>query len=85
MIEEFQNIVGFTDILLILNEMNPERRDPGFFKLNKLAEDFSNQTGDFYDALYDVKILQQLSLEFIPPENLMKHKKSHVQYLGSEA
>ncbi|KAK0170513.1 hypothetical protein PV328_008351 [Microctonus aethiopoides] len=84
-IEEFQNIVGFTDTLLILKQMYPERCGPGLFKLNKLAEDFLSQTGDFHDALYDVEILQQLSLQFITPENLIKYKKSYVQYLGNEA
>lgn len=86
MIDEFKNIVGFIDTTLsILKKFYLQRRGPELFKFNKLPEDSFNQTRDFHDASYDVQVLQQISLRFIAPDNLMKYKKSHVEYLENEA
>ncbi|XP_046492460.1 uncharacterized protein [Neodiprion pinetum] len=65
MTEDFQLVVvGFSDTLPLLKKIYLERKGPGMFKLEKLAEDILNLKTNtrFHDALYDVEILEQLSV-----------------------
>lgn len=62
MIENFSCTAGYTDTLPILRKSIPTRKGERMFKLSTLANDLLNITssGGFHEALYDVKILEQV-------------------------
>ncbi|XP_024867268.1 uncharacterized protein LOC112451699 isoform X1 [Temnothorax curvispinosus] len=86
MIEDFKNlIVGFSDTLVPLKKLYPQRKGKGMFKLSTLAQDLLQieLTENFHEAAYDVEILEQIA-STIPKENLIGNHKSFKESLDHE-
>lgn len=61
MIDNFNIICGFSDTLQFFKKPFLERKDPGMFKLAKLADLLGTQVSEnFHNAIFDVHVLQQL-------------------------
>lgn len=84
--EDFKNlVVGFSDTLVILRKLHPQRKGPGMFKLSTLVQDLLQieLTGNFHEATYDVEILEKIA-STIPKENLLMNSKSFSELLVHE-
>lgn len=82
MIQSFQNTAGFSDTLVILRRIFPERKKgEKMFKLQTLAQDLLKltSTDQFHEALYDVAILEKLTTSFIKKEDLCAICKTYKQ------
>lgn len=60
--DRFQIVTGFSDTLKLFKAVYPFRKGPGAFKLINLAQDLleTQSPGFFHEALFDVRVLQQL-------------------------
>lgn len=60
--DRFQIVTGFSDTLKLFKTVYPFRKGPGAFKLINLAQDLleTQSPGFFHEALFDVRVLQQL-------------------------
>ncbi|KYQ50077.1 Fatty acid synthase, partial [Trachymyrmex zeteki] len=78
MLNDFGMIAGFSDTLMMLKKMLPERKGLDQFKLETVAKDFleSEDLGSFYDAIYDVTVLQKLIHTLNYENNLFDHSKT---------
>lgn len=86
MIEDFENLVaGFSDTLVTLRKLYPQRKGPGMFKLSTLARDLLQieSTENFHNAIYDVEILEKIA-STIPKENLIVNGKTFTEALDHE-
>lgn len=78
MTNDFSMLAGFSDTLVMLKKMYPDRKGQSQFKLQTLATDFleSKELGNFHDAVFDVTVLQKLVRSLNLEHHLMKFKKS---------
>lgn len=78
--ENFGIIAGFCDSLQLFKKHFHDRKPvAGAFKLSTLANDYldlDDQSGDFHNALYDVKILKALSNKFLSSGVIFAHTQS---------
>lgn len=82
LIDDFRAVViGFSDTLPLLKKKYPERKGQGMFKLEKLAVDILNIQANekFHDALYDVEVLELLSVAAIDNADLFSTCKRFVE------
>lgn len=73
MIENFANLVGFSDTLVVFKRVFPERqKDEKTFKLQALAQNlFKLESADqFHNVLYDVEVLEKLTNAFMKKKNV---------------
>lgn len=77
MVHNFKNIAGFSDTYVILKRLFPDRRGQGALKLSELARDLLkiDDCANFHEAMFDVKILEELTSSFITKENLVANCK----------
>jgi len=87
MIDDFKQIIGgFADSLVLLKKKFPDRKGPGLFKLSTLAQDLlqRNDNENFYNATYDVEVLENIVCSTISKEEIFKNTKFFVVSLMYE-
>lgn len=73
LVKDFQEwVAGFADSLYLLKAAFPEWAGEGGLKLGRMAKDLLNVTGNFPEAMFDVKILEKLCYEFIENFDILK-------------
>lgn len=80
------NVISFTHSSKIFRKTFSELKGPGMFKLSNLVSEILGNPNNegFYDAEYDVEILQKLILAVGIEPDLIKYKIDYSFYITEE-
>lgn len=88
MVDDFGAIVvGFSDTLPLLKKIYPDRKGPGSFKLQTLAQELLHIAPEehFHEALFDVEILEKITVSVISIDDLFSQRKDFAERLNHYA
>ncbi|KAK0175023.1 hypothetical protein PV327_008808 [Microctonus hyperodae] len=85
--KDFSVITSFCDTLGIFRKTFSQRKGPGMFKLSTLASDILkiNDSHNFHEALYDVKILKKLVMITQNENEIVNQSKKYSDCLTDES
>lgn len=81
--ETFESVIsGFVDTLPLFKKIIPNRKS---YKLTNLTEDLLQVSiEDAHNAIFDVEILEKLTLQYIPIDDLLKNQKTCQYFIEQE-